>query len=99
MILIELAPAWTADDGRVECRAAAISDKEFGRNAMARSPKDIPTSIEEVTPDDQTSGGIEPDEEAVRQLAYEIWEREGKQPDRDQEYWQRAKELLRARPA
>jgi len=56
-------------------------------------------TTEEVTPDDQTSGGIEPDEEAVRQLAYEIWEREGKQPDRDQEYWQRAKELLRARPA
>jgi len=56
-------------------------------------------TTQEVTVDDRISGGIEPDEEAIRQLAYEIWEREGKQPDRDLEYWQRAKELLRARSA
>jgi hypothetical protein len=37
----------------------------------------------------------EPDEEAIRRLAYEIWEREGKQSGRDEEYWQRAREHLR----
>jgi len=56
-------------------------------------------TAEKVAADDQTSGDIEPDEEAVRRLAYEIWEREGKQPGLDQEYWHRAKELLRARSA
>jgi hypothetical protein len=101
---------------------------------MARSPKDVPTSItsgsgsakpteeptsqptsdpqrdktdplsspgtaEEQAADDQTSGRGEPDEEAIRRLAYEIWEREGKQPGRDEEYWHRAKEFLRARSA
>jgi hypothetical protein len=37
----------------------------------------------------------EPDEGAIRRLAYEIWEREGKQPGRDDEYWRRAEEQLR----
>lgn len=37
----------------------------------------------------------EPDEGAIRRLAYEIWEREGRQFGRDEEYWQRAREQLR----
>ena len=56
-------------------------------------------TAEEQAADDQTSGRGEPDEEAIRRLAYEIWEREGKQPGRDEEYWHRAKEFLRARSA
>jgi hypothetical protein len=36
----------------------------------------------------------EPDEEAIRRLAYEIWEREGKQSGRDEEYRRRAREQL-----
>jgi hypothetical protein len=36
----------------------------------------------------------EPDEEAIRRLAYDIWEREGRQSGRDEEYWQRARDQL-----
>jgi Protein of unknown function (DUF2934) len=39
----------------------------------------------------------EPDEDSVRRLAYEIWEREGRPVGRDDEYRQRALELLRRR--
>jgi len=121
-------PAWTADEGGVGTSRRHEYRTRIGRNTMARSPKDVPTSIasgptstessqrrtsdpqrdrtdalssretgEAVHAGDQTSEDIQPDDEAVRRLAYEIWEREGKQPGRDQEYWHRAKELLRAR--
>ena len=36
-----------------------------------------------------------PDEESVRRLAQKIWEREGRPPGRDDEYRQRALDLLR----
>ena len=36
----------------------------------------------------------DPDEDAIRRLAYEIWEREGRQSGRDDEYWQRARDQL-----
>jgi hypothetical protein len=39
----------------------------------------------------------EPDEDAIRRLAYEIWEREGRQSGRDEEYWRRAREQLLGR--
>ena len=107
-----------------------MSHKETsGEFNMARSPKDVPTSIDsgseasdpagkpnsdpqrnktdrlsgeaanEAATDDKASGGAEPDEEAIRRLAYEIWESEGRQPGRDEEYWHRARELLRTRSA
>jgi hypothetical protein len=53
----------------------------------------------EAATDDKASRDVEPDEEAIRRLAYEIWESEGRQPGRDEEYWQRARELLRTRSA
>jgi hypothetical protein len=36
----------------------------------------------------------DPDEDSIRRLAYEIWEREGRQSGRDEEYWQRARDQL-----
>lgn len=33
-------------------------------------------------------------DERIRQRAYELWEREGRQPGRDEEYWQRAEAEL-----
>jgi hypothetical protein len=39
----------------------------------------------------------EPDEDSVRRLAHEIWEREGRQSGRDAEYRQRAIALLQRR--
>jgi len=36
----------------------------------------------------------EPDEEAIRQLAREIWEREGRPSGRDEEYRKRARDQL-----
>lgn len=48
-------------------------------------------------PDEQQTG--EPDEGAIRRLAYEIWEREGRQSGRDEEYWRRAREQLRGKTA
>jgi hypothetical protein len=53
----------------------------------------------EAATDDKVSGEAEPDEEAIRRLAYEIWETEGRQPGRDEEYWHRARKLLRTRSA
>jgi hypothetical protein len=41
----------------------------------------------------------DPEEDAIRRLAYEIWEREGRQSGRDEEYWQRARDQLRSRAA
>jgi hypothetical protein len=41
----------------------------------------------------------DPDEDAIRRLAYEIWEREGRQSGRDEEYWQRARDQLRSQAA
>jgi Protein of unknown function (DUF2934) len=41
----------------------------------------------------------EPDEESIRRLAYEIWEREGRQPGRDEEYWLRARKQLLSQAA
>jgi hypothetical protein len=37
----------------------------------------------------------EPEEEAIRRLAYEIWQREGRQSGRDEEYNARARAQLR----
>ena len=53
-------------------------------------PGYLPVSI--GAPDERRT--TEPDEEAIRRLAYEIWEREGRQSGRDEEYWQRAREQL-----
>lgn len=36
----------------------------------------------------------DPDEDSIRRLAYEIWEREGRQSGRDEEYWRRARDQL-----
>jgi hypothetical protein len=54
-------------------------------------PGHLPVGV--GAPDERQT--TEPDEEAVRRLAYEIWEREGRQSGRDEEYWQRAQEQLR----
>src|SRR5262249_14729669 len=107
------APRGQPMKGTSERRAATNTAQELGESTMARSPKDVPTSIasgptstessqrrtsdpqrdrtdalssretgEAVYAGDQTSEDIQPDDEAVRRLAYEIWEREGKQPGR-----------------
>jgi hypothetical protein len=44
------------------------------------------------SPEERQAAGSE--EEAIRRLAYEIWEREGRQSGRDEEYWHRAREQI-----
>jgi hypothetical protein len=44
---------------------------------------------------DERQGVVTPDERVVRRLAHDLWEREGRQPGRDEEYWHRALDRLR----
>src|SRR5207244_10938714 len=39
-----------------------------------------------------SAGENEPSDEAIRRLAYDMWDREARQAGRDREYWHRAKE-------
>jgi hypothetical protein len=45
MIRIQLAPAWTADEGDVGTLRCGSIEQKIWEHTMARSPKDVPTSI------------------------------------------------------
>lgn len=71
-------------------------------NGNKTSRKKIPTSIESVgkrlQPVAVAAGKSDGDlEDQIRQRAYELFEQEGRQEGRDQEYWFRAEAEIRGR--
>ena len=71
------------------------SDEMAADPAVGQAPAVNQTQGRVPSGPEFSAGGSEPSEDAIRRLAYDIWEREGRQAGRDQEYWHRAKELLR----
>jgi len=65
------------------------SDEKAADLSVDQAPERVPSGPE------FPAGENEPSDEAIRRLAYDIWEREGRQAGRDEEYWHRARELLR----
>ena len=92
-------------------RARKVATKTKKGSAIADTPGPATTGETEAGvsgkgPFDEIEGGehtgpaqdaSEPDESAIRRLAYEIWEQEGRQSGREEEYWHRAREILRTR--
>ena len=68
-------------------------------NRTARNKK-TPASIESKRPQPVAAAAFKSDgdiEDRIRQRAYELYEQEGRQEGRDQEYWFRAEAEIRGR--
>jgi Protein of unknown function (DUF2934) len=77
--------------------AGSTADRPQSKVEPAKSEEGADVGRSAGSLSSKSSGDeAEPDDEAIRRLAYEIWESEGRQTGRDEEYWHRARAKLRS---